>query len=97
MRLIAKRTEQVGLGRVGLRQCFAVADSDHLSAPRLAAACCRPGDVTEIFGVAGIGYVNDRCPIGLDLAGQGIEGLPTVMADIGNEPTSLTVNDRLIR
>ena len=56
------------------------------------------GNVGEVFGVRRIGHVDDRRPVRLQLAGQGIHErlLVVVVTDVGDLPAVLVDDDRLV-
>src|SRR6516225_6002714 len=73
------------------RQNITAAHPNHLRAPSVYRAG-RPGNMGKICRVPRIGHIDDRCPVGLRLAGQRIEPGSGMMAHIGNLPVTL-VND----
>ena len=100
MRLAAEGAQHVDRALVALGQLAAVAHPYHLRAARLVGAF-GAGNVLEIFGVAGIGDVDDRGAIRLRLAGHRVERFrdvlgAAVMADIGDPTAALLVDGRLV-
>ena len=100
MRLAAEGAQHVDGRFVGARQLAAVAHPHHLRAARLVGARCA-GQVAQIFGVGGIGDVDDRRAVGLGLAGHGIDRVgnlvgAAVMADIGDPAVALMMDRRLV-
>src|SRR5215510_13120270 len=95
--LIANGTEQVGLCRIALWQIFPGAGSYHLCTSGFARATSHPWHVMQITGILRVGHIHDGSPIRLRLAIQWIARRPTVMTNIGNEPSTLRLDDRLVR
>ncbi len=91
----AERAQQVGLATVAFRQILSVAGAHHLRASGFAFALLSR-DVGEIFRVSRIGHVEDRCAIRLDHAGQGVQVLAAMVADVRNPAALLLVDHRMV-
>ena len=96
----AEHAQHVGLVRVCLGQCLAVAYAHHLRAALFVIAL-ETGNMREIFRLHRIGDVDDRGTVVFGLPGEPVEGLghlgrAAVMADIGNVAIALMVDGRLI-
>ena len=79
------RPQQIEPAGVRPREPVALADLDHL---RAAGAAGR-GDVGQVNGSGGIGDVDHRRAVGFDDAGQRVQRLPGVVADVGDAAFSL--------
>src|SRR5262245_47435559 len=97
VRLIADGTEQIGLCRIALWQLFPGAGPHHLCATGFTRTARRPWYVMQIARMLRVRHIYDGGPIRLRLAVQRIERSATVMTDIGNKPSTLLLDDRLIR
>src|SRR2546427_658816 len=91
----AEAAQQVHLALVCARQVAAVAHPHHLRASGFALAGFAR-NMGEVLGLLRIGHVDDRCAVGLLLAGKRIEGHATVLADVGDPARALLLDDGLI-
>src|SRR6185369_9018140 len=69
----------------------------HLCASGFARATRRSWYVMQIAGMLRVCHIYNRGPIRLRLAVQRIERSPTVMTDVAKEPSTLLLDDRLVR
>ena len=90
--LVAVRPEQVEPPGSAPRELFTRAHLDHLGA----AGPARRGDVGEVDRRLGVGDVDDGGAVGLDRAGQGIQPLPGVVADVDDAARALADRQRLV-
>src|ERR1700730_15972137 len=97
MPFVAERPKQIGFVWISRPNPLSTAHPNHWSAPRLTRPLRRSWNVSEIFGFARIGHVNDRSPVGLHLAGQRIQRGPSVMSDISDKTIPLMMDDGLVR
>ena len=100
MRLAAESPQHVDRVAIALRQRLAVADPHHLRAAGFILAFLAR-KVAQIFGLRGIGDVDDRGAVRLGLAGLRIDRrrnivAAAVMADIGDPAVALMMDGRLI-
>jgi hypothetical protein len=92
---IAERAQEIGLLARGARQGLAVAHARHRGAARLGLAR-RARDVMEIPRPLRVGHVHERRAVRLDLAGERVQALAAVVADVGDPSPVLLVDDRLV-
>ena len=91
----------VGASRSSGRQALAVAHAHHLRAAAFVLAGLSR-DVTKVFGLRGIGNIDERRAVVLGLAGQRIDGSghvvgAAVMADVGDPAIALAMDRGLVR
>src|ERR1700730_9626321 len=53
-------------------------------------------DMGHVLGMLGIGDVDERSPVGLHLAGEGVKLLATMVADVRDPARALLLDNRLI-
>jgi hypothetical protein len=86
---VAIGAQQVVLARVAVRELVAAADLNHLR-PALG------GQVVEIDRIPLVRDIDDRVAVFLDRAGQRIACFAVVVADIGDPPSVLLLDDAVI-
>ncbi len=96
VRQVAERAQEIGLLARPARQRLAVADARHRRAARFRLAR-RAGDVVQVRRLLRIRHVHDGGAVLLHLAGEGVHPQAAVMADVGDEPAALRVDDGLVR